>query len=142
MAISHEEDFGGKPYVIDLEDVTEKNDKFRRTLWTGSHLQLTVMSIPVGGDIGLEAHDDVDQFIRIEGGKGKCVMGESAESLTFEQEVADDDAILVPAGLWHNIVNTGDEPLQLYTVYGPADHKPGTVHDTQEDAENDPDEQH
>ncbi|MDO4790902.1 MAG: cupin domain-containing protein [Buchananella hordeovulneris] len=140
MAYYIGEDGGKKPMVADIEKMTKENDKFRVTVWTGEHLQLTVMSIPVGGDIGLEVHDGVDQFIRIEAGKGRCEMGDAENNLDFVREVEDDDMILVPSGAWHNITNIGDEPLKLYTLYGPADHVAGTVHDTQEDAEADPNE--
>ena len=116
------------------------NDNFRTTLWTGAHLQLTLMSIPVGGDIGLEVHPKNDQFLRLEKGKGRVQMGPKKSELTFERDVEDDWAILVPAGTWHNVTNIGDEPMKVYALYGPADHVPGTVHKTQEDAENDPEE--
>ncbi len=135
-------DHGPNPYVIDIEEATLGNDNFRATLWTGGHLQLTVMSIPVGGDIGLEVHDDVDQFLRIEQGKGKCEMGPTEDNLNFVTEVEDDWSIFVPAGTWHNVTNVGDEPLKLYTLYGPADHVHGTLHKTQQDALDDPNEQH
>ncbi len=133
-------DHGKKPYVINIEKETLGNPNFRTTLWTGEHLQLTVMSIPAGGDIGLEVHEENDQFLRIEQGKGKCVMGPSKDQLDFVRDVEDDDIILVPAGYWHNVTNVGDDDLKLYALYGPADHEPGTVHPTQEDAENDPNE--
>lgn len=134
------DDKGKKPYVIDIEKETLANDKFRVTHWTGDHIQMTLMSIPVGGDIGLEVHNGIDQFLRIEQGKGKCQMGPSEDNLDFEEIVEDDFAIFVPSGTWHNVTNIGDEPLKLYTIYGPADHVAGTVHDTQEDAMNDPNE--
>ncbi|MDO5049954.1 MAG: cupin domain-containing protein [Actinomycetaceae bacterium] len=133
-------DQGKKPFVLNIEEETVKNENFRTTMWTGEHIQMTVMDIPVGGDIGLEVHPDTDQFLRIEAGKGKCEMGDSKDNLDFVKEVEDDYAIFVPAGKWHNVTNIGDEPLKLYTIYGPADHLPGTVHKTQEDAEKDPNE--
>ena len=132
------DDQGKKPYVIDIEKETLDNTNFRTTMWTGEHIQLTVMEIPVGGDIGLEVHEDNDQFLRIEQGKGLCEMGPSKDDLNFVKEVEDDFAIFVPAGAWHNVTNIGDVPLKLYTIYGPADHLPGTVHKTQADAEADP----
>lgn len=133
-------DHGPHPYVVNIEDETLKNNNFRTTLWTGEHLQMTVMSIPVGGDVGLEAHPKNDQFLRVEQGKGRCQMGPAEHELTFDRVVEDDDVILVPAKTWHNITNIGDEPLKLYTLYGPADHLPGTVHQTQQDQEDDPNE--
>lgn len=133
-------DHGKKPYVTDIEAATLDNKNFRTTLWTGEHLQLTLMSIPVGGDIGLEVHPDNDQFLRLEQGRGRVEMGPAEDELTFVEEVAGDWAIFVPAGTWHNVTNIGDVPIRLYAIYGPADHLPGTVHATQEDAENDPNE--
>ncbi len=136
------DDQGKKPWVIDMEKETLDNTNFRTTMWTGEHLQMTVMEIPVGGDVGLEVHDDVDQFLRIEQGTGKCEMGPAEDNLDFVEQVEDDSAIFVPAGVWHNVTNVGDEPLKLYTIYAGPDHVAGTVHETQEDAENDPNEEH
>lgn len=133
-------DHGKEPYVVDIEKETLGNDNFRTTLWTGRHLQLTVMSIEPGDDIGLEVHPKNDQFLRIEQGKGRCVMGPKKSDLNFTKDVSEDMVILVPAGTWHNVENTGDEPLKVYALYGPPDHKKGTVHETHEDAENDPNE--
>ena len=98
------------------------------------------MTIQPGDDIGLEVHHGIDQFIRIEEGKGLCQMGESEDALTFEKEVGDDFAIFVPADLWHNVTNTGDIPLKLYTIYAGPDHLEGTVHPTHQDALDDPNE--
>ena len=133
-------DHGKEPFVVDIEGYTKENENFRTTIWTGEKLQVTVMTIPVGGDIGLEIHQGIYQFLRIEDGKGLCQMGPAEDELTFEVEVKDDDAIFVPADTWHNVTNTGEEPLKLYTIYAGPDHVPGTIHETQEDAENDPNE--
>lgn len=138
MTVRKIKDRGKEPYVLDIEKRTTDNDTFRTTLWTGAHLQLTVMSIPVGGDIGLEVHPGNDQFLRLEQGKGLVEMGPEKTDLSFRKEVEDDWAILVPAGTWHNVTNIGDQPMRLYALYGPADHVPGTVHPTQADAESDP----
>ena len=140
MTVRKNKDRGKEPYVLDIEKRTTDNNNFRTTLWTGKHLQLTVMSIPVGGDIGLEVHPDNDQFLRLEQGKGLVEMGPRKSDLSFRKEVEDDWAILVPAGTWHNVTNIGEEPMKVYALYGPADHVPGTVHPTQADAEADPDE--
>lgn len=129
-----------KPYVLNMEKETLDNTNFRTTLWTGDKLQLTVMEIPVGGDIGLEVHNESDQFIRIEQGEGLCQMGPAEDNLSFEQKVSEDEAVFVPLGVWHNITNKGNVPLKLYTIYASPDHVPGTVHATQEDAESDPNE--
>lgn len=131
-------DMGPKPFVLDIEKETVANENFRTTRWTGKHLQMTLMTIPVGGDIGLEVHPENDQFLRLEQGRGRCQMGPSQKDLPFDEEVEDDWAIFVPAGTWHNVTNIGDEPMKLYAIYGPADHEPGTVHHTKEDAEKDP----
>lgn len=127
-------DYGGQPYVVNIEEITTANDKFRVAKWTGSNMQMTLMSIPAGGEVGLEVHDDHDQFLRIEQGKAKVVMGASEDNLDFEKEAEDDFAIFVPAGSWHNIINTGEEDLRLYSIYAPAEHPKGTIHETYEEA--------
>lgn len=122
------EDRGSEPHVIDIEEATLANTNFRTTLWTGPQLQMTVMSIEPGDDIGLEVHTDGDQFLRVEQGHAKVEMGPAEDQLDFERTVEEDWVILVPAGLWHNITNVGDEPLKLYVLYAPPEHDPGTVH--------------
>jgi mannose-6-phosphate isomerase-like protein (cupin superfamily) len=129
------QDHGPEPYVVDIEDATLSNDTFRTALWTGAHLQLTVMSIPVGGEVGLEMHDDRDQFLRIESGKARVQMGTERDDLRFDREVEDDWVILVPAGSWHNVTNLGDEPLKLYSLYAPPEHPEGTVHKTKAESD-------
>ena len=133
-------DRGKQPVVADIEVLTLENDNYRTTIWTGDKLQVTVMAIQPGDDIGLEIHHGIDQFLRIESGTGLCKMGPAADNLTFQQPVKDDDAIFVPADTWHNVENTGTEPLKLYTIYAGPDHVKGTVHPTHEDARNDPNE--
>lgn len=133
-------DHGGEPYTVDIERTTLDNDTFRTTLWTGEHLQLTVMSIAPGDDIGLEVHHGIDQFLRLEQGRGRCQMGPAEDDLPFDEEVGADWAIMVPAGRWHNVTNIGDEPMKVYAIYGPPDHEPGTVHQTHDDARTDPNE--
>src|SRR5699024_3988745 len=123
-------DYGGSPYVIDIEDAAERNRNYRTTIWTGDHLQVTLMSIEVGGDVGLEVHPTVDQFIRIEEGRGLVQMGDRQNRLDFRREVSEDDAIMIPAGKWHNVTNTGNNPMKLYSVYAPPEHPAGTVHQT------------
>jgi mannose-6-phosphate isomerase-like protein (cupin superfamily) len=129
------QDQGPEPYVVDIEDATLSNDTFRTALWTGAHLQLTVMSIPVGGEVGLEMHDDRDQFLRIESGRARVQMGPERDDLRFDREVEDDWVILVPAGSWHNVTNLGDEPLKLYSLYAPPEHPKGTVHKTKAESD-------
>lgn len=127
-------DFGNAPFVFNIEDYTVHNETYRTALWTGEFMQLTVMNILPGEDIGLEIHDDHDQFIRVEQGEGLVLMGDAADDLSFQEVVKDDYAIMIPAGKWHNVVNTSDEPLKLYSIYAPAEHPKGTVHQTQEEA--------
>ncbi len=123
-------DYGPKPFVVNIEEAAKRNDNFRIALWTGSHLQLTLMSINVGEDIGLEVHPNLDQFIRIEEGQGFAVMGNSKHNMDFQRNVSDGYAIIIPAGTWHNVVNTGNRPLKLYSIYAPPQHPRGTVHKT------------
>ena len=129
------QDNGKQPYVVNIEELTTSNDNFRTTAWTGQFMQMTVMSIQPGDDIGAEVHEDHDQFLRIEQGKAKVLMGNSQDDVSFEAMAEDDFAIYVPAGKWHNIINTGDEPLKLYSIYAPVEHPFGTVHQTKVDAE-------
>ncbi len=128
-------DYGPEPFVVNINEVTKQNDHFRTTLWTGTHLQLTLMSIDVGEDIGLEIHPELDQFIRIEEGQGLVQMGDRKDRLYFQQKVYDDFAFIIPAGKWHNLINTGCKPLKLYSIYAPPQHPFGTVHETKEIAE-------
>lgn len=127
-------DYGPNPFVINIEKVTEQNNTYRTALWTGNYFQLTVMSINVGDDIGLEVHPTTDQFIRIEEGQGVVEMGDSKDKLDFVRNVYDDYAIIVPAGKWHNLTNTGNKPLKIYVIYAPPEHPHGTVHKTKKDA--------
>lgn len=133
-------DRGKKPVVEDIEGMTLENENYRTTIWTGDKLQVTVMTIQPGDDIGLEIHEGIDQFLRIEAGQGLCEMGDAEDNLTFKEEVKADYAIFVPADTWHNVTNTGTEPLKLYTIYAGPDHLPGTVHKTHQDAKDDPNE--
>ncbi len=123
------QDFGPNPYVVDIEELTLNNTTFRTAAWTGSNLQMTLMAIEPGDDIGLEVHEDHDQFLRIEQGTARVEMGPKSDELVAT-EAEDDYAIFVPAGTWHNIINTGDKPLKLYSIYAPAEHEHGTVHAT------------
>lgn len=130
-------DQGPHPFVTNIEEDTLANEYYRQTLWTGKNMQMTVMSIQPGDDIGLEVHEDHDQFLRIEEGLGLVQMGDAEDSLDFEENVEDDFIVMVPAGKWHNITNTGDKPLKVYSIYAPAEHPHGTVHKTKEEAEAD-----
>ena len=128
-------DYGAEPTVLNIEAYTMSNNNFRTALWTGAKFQLTLMTIPVGGDVGLEQHIDIDQFLRIEDGQAQVLMGDTKESLTFNQTAEKDFAVFVPAGKWHNLINTGNKPLKLYSIYSPVEHPHGTIHRTQKEAE-------
>ena len=118
-----------KGYVDDIEKATIENEDFRRVLYTGRNLQLVLMTLPPGCDIGEEVHEDRDQFFRIEQGEG-VIRIDGADN-----RVEDDFAVIVPAGARHNVVNTGSTPLKLYTLYGPPEHKEGTLHRTKQEAD-------
>ena len=128
-------DYGPEPFVMNINEVTKQNNNFRTALWTGNHLQVTLMSINVGESIGLEMHPDVDQFIRIEQGYGLVQIGNNKNNLNFERKVYDDFAIIIPAGKWHNLTNIGNVPIKLYSIYAPPNHPKGTIHRTKADAE-------
>ncbi len=128
-------DYGPEPFVINIDEAAKQNDTFRTALWTGKHLQVTLMSIKAGEDIGLEIHPSVDQFIRIEAGQGIVKMGDREDRLDFQKRVYNDYAIFIPAGKWHNLINTGNKPVKLYSIYAPPQHPKGTVHKTKADAE-------
>jgi mannose-6-phosphate isomerase-like protein (cupin superfamily) len=118
-----------KGFVGDIEDQAEDNSDFRRVVYTGKNLQLVLMSLKPGEDIGEEVHKDRDQFFRVEKGKGEVLIDGK------RSKIKGDNAVLVPAGARHNIVNTGEKPLRLYTLYGPPEHRDGTVHATKADAQ-------
>ncbi|HZG69465.1 MAG TPA: cupin domain-containing protein [Herpetosiphonaceae bacterium] len=123
-----------KGFVDNIEKLTVENTDFRRVLYTGKYLQLVLMTLAPGEEIGEEVHEDRDQFFRLEAGAGEVWIDGN------RSQVEDDDAIIVPAGARHNVVNTGNAPLRLYTLYAPPEHRDGTVHVTK--AEADADEEH
>jgi mannose-6-phosphate isomerase-like protein (cupin superfamily) len=127
-------DYGPNPFVVNIEEATKQNNNYRLALWTGKHLQVTLMSINVGEDIGLEVHPNLDQFIRIEEGQGLVKMGDRKDNLDFQANVRDDFAFIIPAGKWHNLINTGNKPIKLYSIYAPVQHPYGTVQKTKKDA--------
>ena len=118
-----------KGFIDDIERLTESNDDFRRVLYTGANLQLVLMALKPGEEIGAEVHEDRDQFFRVEAGSGEVLIDGKTTP------VHADMAIVVPAGARHNVRNNGREPLKLYTIYGPPEHIDGTVHRTKADAE-------
>lgn len=113
-----------KGFVQDIEKLTTDNADFRRVVYTGKYLQLVLMTLQPGDEIGAEVHEDHDQFFRIEEGSGEVVIDGKTH------QVEDDDAVVVPAGARHNVINTGEGPLKLYTLYGPPEHREGVVHAT------------
>ncbi|MGO3123757.1 MAG: cupin domain-containing protein [Advenella sp.] len=116
-----------KGFVDDIEELTVNNDLYRKVLYTGENLQLVLMTLQPGEEIGEEVHEGHDQFFRIEEGKGKVVIDGQTHA------IEDDDAVIVPAGARHNVINSGDQPLRLYTIYGPPEHRDGVVHATKQD---------
>jgi mannose-6-phosphate isomerase-like protein (cupin superfamily) len=116
-------------YVDGIEKITEENNNFRQVLFTGQHQQLVVMALIPNEEIGMEVHETTDQFFRIEKGQGKVVMNSE------EKEIKEGDAIIVPAGTQHNVINTSStESLRLYTIYSPPHHKDGITHKTKAEA--------
>ncbi len=127
-------DYGPEPFVVNINMATKLNRAFRTALWTGEHLQLTLMSLNVGEDIGVEMHPNLDQFIRIEEGFATVMMGSSPNKLNYQRNINHNFACIIPAGTYHNIYNTGNSPLKLYSIYAPPQHPFGTVQETKEDA--------
>ncbi len=125
-------DFGAEPFVVNIERATKQNNNYRTALWTGKYLQLTLMSINVGEDIGLEIHPNHDQFIRIEQGQGIIKMGDSKDKLDFQSQIYAGCAFIIPAGKWHNLINLGNRPIKLYSIYAPPKHPYCTIHETKE----------
>lgn len=128
-------DCGPEPFVANISRAARQNRGFRTVLWTGEQLQLTLMSIPVGGETGLESHPNLDQFLRIEEGNGFVKMGPCRENLCCRRSVCENHGIFIPAGAWHNLINTGHKPIKLYSIYAPPQHLKGTVHETKEIAD-------
>ena len=120
-----------KGFVTDIEKDTTKNKKFRKVLYTGKHSQLVLMSLKPGEDIGDEVHNDVDQFFRIDGGKGKVIINGKSHN------IKDGSAFIVPAGAEHNVISSKDDGLKIYSIYSPPNHEDKVIHDTKEQAEQD-----
>jgi mannose-6-phosphate isomerase-like protein (cupin superfamily) len=122
-------------WVGDIEQETLANGTFRTVLFTGSHVQLTVMRLGPGEEIGQEAHSGLDQFIRVESGSARVELGTGPGSVDEVHDVAADWAVIIPAGVWHNVVNAGEDELKLYSLYSPPEHPPETVHRTKQEAD-------
>ena len=130
-----ETDHGPKPYAANIMHTARQNHNFRTAFWSGCHLQMTLMCIPVCGDIGVEMHSDKDQFIRVEEGQAIVRMGTCKDKLDFHYRLGVGDAVFVPSGTWHNVSNTVNCPLKLSSLYAPPKHPRGTIHHTKADAE-------
>ena len=122
-------------WVDDIEKATVSNSTFRTVLFTGTNMQLTVMRLGPGEEIGLEMHEDVDQFIRIEEGRARITFGPSENEVAETNHAEDDWAVIIPAGTWHNVINAGEGGLKLYSLYSPPEHPDGTVHSTKAEAD-------
>ena len=122
-------------WVGDVERATLENVNFRTVLYTGEHMQLTVMRLAPGEDIGREAHPHLDQFLRVEQGSGRVEFGRTEQNVEETHDVAAGSAIVVPAGVWHDVVNTGEGELRLSSLYAPAEHPDGTIHRTKAEAQ-------
>ncbi len=117
-------------WVDDIERVTLDNNNFRTVVYTGSHAQLAVMRLGPGEEIGWESHPHLDQFLRIEQGQARLHLGRTGDAADEQHDLTDDWAIVVPAGIWHNVVNTGDGEVKLYSLYSPPEHPDGAIHRT------------
>lgn len=126
---------GPGPFCVDISCAAETNPNFRTALWTGTHLQTTLMHIPVHGDIGVEIHPETDQLVRVEAGQAQVRMGPCRDQLRISCCLTQGHAVFIPCGTWHNIYNVGSCPLKLSSVYAPPHHPAGTVHKTRADAE-------
>jgi mannose-6-phosphate isomerase-like protein (cupin superfamily) len=134
VAVPQEVKPKAKPFALDIEKGTMENENYREVSWTGEYMQLVFMSIAPGGKIDLEVHNELDQFIRVEQGKAQILLGENRDELNIEKNAEEDWAVLIPAGYWHIVENTGKTPLKIYVLYSPASHPEGIVHEDYEEA--------
>ncbi len=117
----------------DIEALTLENTNFRTVVYTGRHTQLTLMSLQPGEDIGWERHGNLDQFLRLEQGTARLDLGANENAVDESHDIGPDWALIVPAGTWHNVVNTGQDAVKLYSLYSPPEHADGTIHLTKAD---------
>ena len=116
--------------VIDIYKLSCANEYFRREIWTGEYSQITIMSIPSGGEIGLEFHDDLDQILVVEYGSANVYTGKTKSAVRYSGVANDNSIIIIPAGTWHNVINNRNVPLKLFSVYAPPKHPIGIIHKT------------
>lgn len=128
-------DYGPNPYVLNIPRAAIENNNYRTAVWTGCKLQMTLMSISPRRDIGVEMHEDTDQLIRVEEGFAVVRIGYDKNRLCYEQKLNKGDAVFIPAGTWHNVINIGGHPLKVSSVYAPPNHPLGTIQKTKEEAE-------
>ena len=126
---------GDSPSLINIRNAACANGYFRREIWTGEHAQITVMSIPVGGEVGLELHDGFDQILMVEYGVASVYVGKTKQEVKFVGSANSDYAVAIPAGTWHNLINEQNVPLKLVSVYAPPHHPVGTIHKTKFDSD-------
>lgn len=122
-------------WLDDLTQTTLDNTNFRTVVYTGEHTQLTLMRLGPGEEIGWESHHNLDQFLRLEQGTARVEFGRSQDAVDETHEVEDDWAFIVPAGVWHNVVNVGGDDVKLYSLYSPPEHPDGTIHRTKAEAD-------
>lgn len=122
-------------WLDDMTQITLDNNNFRTVVFTGDHTQLTLMRLAPGEEIGWESHHNRDQFLRLEQGHARVDFGKGQETVDESHEVKDDWAFIVPAGVWHNVVNIGSDDVKLYSLYSPPEHPDGTVHRTKAEAD-------
>jgi mannose-6-phosphate isomerase-like protein (cupin superfamily) len=124
-------------WVGDIERLTLDNTNFRTVIHTGAHTQLTLMSLAPGEEIGWESHAHLDQFLRLEQGEARLDLGRTGDRVDEQHDIREDWALIVPAGVWHNVTNTGSEDVKLYSLYSPPEHPADTVHRTKAEADAD-----
>jgi len=128
-------DYGPEQVELPINQLALMNKNFRASIWTGNHMQVTIMSINPRDDIGVEIHEDIDQILFVARGRASVYSGNTEDTLTFKNNVNTGDMITIPAKTWHNIVNVGFSPLKLISVYAPVKHPYGTLQKTKQDAE-------
>lgn len=132
---SWQTDYGPDPYVVNVDRLAGSNQNFRTAIWTGHHFQMTLMRLSPCENIGQEIHEDTDQLIRVEQGRALVKMGKCEDGMEFQYKMCQGDVAFIPAGTWHDVVNVGNCPLKLSSVYAPPNHRRGTVHRTKAEAE-------